>query len=221
MKFHFEKSLQYPSTRGIIRDIIEKIPERIGCILKLLSDLFLTFAKVGLFTFGGGYAMISIIADTCVEKKRWITHDEMMDITVIAESTPGPIAINAATYVGHRQAGIPGSVAATVGMVLPSFVIIYLISSVLDNFLEIAWIANAFRGIKIGVGLLILRVAVNMLKKMKPMPMPRIIAGCAFAVMLTVNFLALKFSSISLMLLAGSVSLLIFLVKGKKGGAGK
>ena len=187
--------------------------------MKMLSDLFLTFAKVGLFTFGGGYAMISIIADTCVEKKKWITHDEMMDITVIAESTPGPIAINAATYVGHKQAGIPGSVAATVGMVLPSFVIIYLISTVLDNFLEISLIANAFRGIKIGVGLLILRVAVNMLKKMKPLPMPRIIAGCAFAVMLTVNFLGLRFSSITLMLIAGSVSLLIFLLKTKKGGA--
>ena len=187
--------------------------------MHLLFDLFLTFAKVGLFTFGGGYAMISIIADLCVEKKKWISHEEMMDITVIAESTPGPIAINAATYVGHKQAGIPGSVAATVGIVLPSFVIIYLISTVLDNFLEIAWIANAFRGIRIGVGLLILRVAVNMVKKMKPMPLPRIIAGCAFAVMLTVNFLSLKFSSITLMILAGSVSLLIFLARGKKGGA--
>ena len=189
--------------------------------MHLLIDLFLTFAKVGLFTFGGGYAMISIIADTCVEKKKWITHDEMMDITVIAESTPGPIAINAATYVGHKQAGIPGSVAATVGIVLPSFLIIYFISTVLNNFLEIVWVANAFRGIKIGVGLLILRVAVNMLQKMKPMPLPRIIAGCAFAVMLAVNFLSLKFSSITLMLLAGSVSLLIFLRKEKKGGAVK
>ena len=189
--------------------------------MNLLLDLFLTFGKVGLFTFGGGFAMISIIEDTCVEKKRWITHDEMMDITVIAESTPGPIAINAATYVGHKQAGLPGSVAATVGMVLPSFVIIYLISSLLDNFLDILWIANAFRGIKIGVGLLILRVAVNMLQKMKPMPMPRIIAGIACAVMLTVNFLSVKFSSITLMILAGAASLLIFLAKEKKGGAAK
>ena len=189
--------------------------------MKLLFDLFFTFAKVGLFTFGGGYAMISIIADTCVEKKQWITHDEMMDLTVIAESTPGPIAINAATYIGHKQAGISGSVAATVGMVLPSFVIIYCISTLLDNFLEITLIANAFRGIKIGVGLLILRVALNMLKKMKPAPLPRIIAGCAFAVMLTVNFLSLKFSSITLMVLAGCVSLGIFLLQEKMGGAAK
>ena len=192
--------------------------------MKLLLDLFLTLAKVGLFTFGGGYAMISMIEDTCVERKKWITHDEMMEITVIAESTPGPIAINAATYVGFKQAGIPGSVAATVGMVLPSFVIIYLISTVLDNFLEIAWIANAFRGIKIGVGLLILRVALTMLKKMQKKPLPRIIAGCAFAVMLAVNFLSLKISSITLMLSAAAVSLGVFLTKGEpeqKGGIEK
>ena len=185
--------------------------------MKLL-DLFATFAKVGLFTFGGGYAMISIIENTCVEQKKWITHDEMMDITVIAESTPGPIAINAATYVGFKQGGLPGSIAATVGMVLPSFVIIYLISAVLDNFLEIQWIANAFRGIKIGVGILIFRVALTMLKKMKPAPLPRTIAGCAFGAMLTINFLALRISSITLMLIAGFVSLAIFLGKRKKGG---
>ena len=187
----------------------------------MLLELFFTFAKVGLFTFGGGYAMISIIENTCVEKKKWITHDEMMELTVLAESTPGPIAINAATYVGYKQGGLLGSVFSTVGMVLPSFVIIYLISSVLDNFLAITWIANAFKGIKIGVGLLILSVALNMLKKMKPKPMPRIIAGCAFAVMLAVNFLSLKFSSIALLLLAGAVSLGAFLIKGQKGGAGK
>lgn len=181
--------------------------------MKLLSELFLIFARIGMFTFGGGLAMISIIEDICVEKKKWITHDEMMDITVIAESTPGPIAINAATYVGFKQAGIPGSISATIGMVLPSFVIIYLISSVLDNFLEILWVANAFRGIKIGVGLVILRVAVNMLQKMPKKPFPRIVAGCAFAVMSAVNFLSLKFSSISLMILAGLVSLGIHLTK--------
>ena len=189
--------------------------------MNLLLDLFLTFAKVGLFTFGGGYAMISIIENTCVERKKWISHEEMMDLTVIAESTPGPIAINAATYVGYKQGGIPGSLCATVGMVLPSFVVIYLISAVLDNFLEITWIASAFHGIKIGVGILILRVAVNMLKKMKPMPLPRIIAGCACAVMLAVNFLSLKFSSITLMILAGAVGLAVFLAKGQKGGGGK
>lgn len=189
--------------------------------MHILLDLFLTFAKIGMFTFGGGYAMISLIENSCVGKKQWISHEEMMDITVIAESTPGPIAINAATYVGYKQAGIIGSILATLGIVLPSFVIIYLISEWMDNFLEILWIANAFKGIKIGVGILILRVAVNMLKKMKPMPMPRIIAGCAFAIMLAVNFLSLKFSTITLLILAGIVGCFVFLMKERKGGAGK
>lgn len=188
--------------------------------MKQLLDLFLTFVRVGLFTFGGGYAMISVVEGVCVEQKGWITHDEMMDVTVIAESTPGPIAINAATYVGYHLAGIPGSVCATVGVVLPSFVIIYMISTVLDNFLEIVWIANAFRGIKIGVGILIFRVALNMLKKLKPRPMPRIIAAGAFLVMLAVNFFSWNFSSITLMLIAGAVGLASYVAKTRKGGAG-
>jgi chromate transporter len=110
---------------------------------------------------------------------------------------------------------------ATVGMVAPSFVVIYLISSMLDNFLEIQWIANAFKGIKIGVGLLILRVPIQMRRKLKPKPQPRIIAGCAFAVMLAVNFLSLKFSTITLMLISGAVGLGIFLAKERKGGGAK
>ena len=131
-----------------------------------MIELFLTFAKIGLFTFGGGYAMIALIEDACVERKKWITHEEMMDLTVIAESTPGPIAINCATYVGYRQKGFWGSVIATLGMVFPSFVIIYVISMFLDRFLEITLIANAFRGIKLAVGLLIVNAALNMLGKM-------------------------------------------------------
>jgi len=184
-----------------------------------LAVLFLTFFRIGLFTFGGGYAMIAIIENICVERKHWITHEEMMDITVIAESTPGPIAINCATYVGYKQAGIPGSVATTVGMVLPSFIIIYLIASLLEHFMDIPLVANAFLGIKIGVGLLILRVAVNMVKKMPPKPFPRIIAGCAFGIVLAVNFLGWKLSSIVLMLMAGVISAAVFAVKKRRGKA--
>ena len=103
----------------------------------MLLDLFLTFAQIGLFTFGGGYAMISLIENACVERKHWITHDDMMNITVIAESTPGPIAVNCATFVGYRQKGLPGALAATLGLILPSFVIIYAVSVFLDSFLEI------------------------------------------------------------------------------------
>lgn len=189
--------------------------------MPILLNLFLTFAKIGLFTFGGGYAMISLIQDTCVEKKRWITHDEMMNVTVIAESTPGPIAINCATYVGYKQKGLSGAAAATVGMVLPSFCIIFLISMFLDDFLEIAWIAHAFRGIKIAVGVLILDAAVRMLRKMQKKALPLTIMGCAFLAMLLIDVFALRISSITLMLTAAAVSLVLFLVKqngGKEAG---
>ena len=121
--------------------------------LPMLSQLVFSFMKVGLFTFGGGYAMISVITDTCVEKKRWLTQDEMMDLTVVAESTPGPIAINCATYVGYKLAGMAGAVVATLGIVVPSFVIIYLISNFLDNFLAYPLVTKAFLGIKVGVGM--------------------------------------------------------------------
>ena len=185
--------------------------------MPVLLDLFLTFAKIGLFTFGGGYAMISPIQDTCVEKKRWITHDEMMNVTVIAESTPGPIAINCATYVGYKQKGLSGAAAATVGMVLPSFCIIFLISMFLDDFLEIAWIAHAFRGIKIAVGILILDAAVKMLRKMQKKPMPLGMMSCAFLAMLLIDVFALRISSITLMLTAATVSLVLFMVKQNSG----
>ena len=191
--------------------------------MNLLLDLFLSFARIGLFTFGGGYAMIALIENVCVEKKQWITHDEMMNITVIAESTPGPIAINCATYVGYKQKGLAGALAATVGMVLPSFCIIFAISVYLDHFLEIAWIAHAFQGIKIAVGILILDAAVKMLQKMKKKRLPLGIMLCAFAAMLLIDLTSVRISSIVLMLAAGLVSLIVFLVKrpAAKGGAGK
>ena len=187
----------------------------------ILMELFLTFAKIGLFTFGGGYAMIALIENACVEKKGWITHDEMMNVTVIAESTPGPIAINCATFVGYKKGGFIGALIATIGMVLPSFLIIYLISMFLDNFLEITIIAHAFKGIKVAVGLLILDAAITMIKKMHKKVLPRAIMLCSFAVMLMINLFAWNFSSISLMLIAAAVSLSIFIMKGAPDGPGK
>ncbi len=181
--------------------------------MNLLLDLFLTFAKIGLFTFGGGYAMIALIENSCVEKKRWITHDEMMNVTVIAESTPGPIAINCATYVGYKQKGLPGAAAATIGMVLPSFCIILIVSVFLDSFLEIKWIASAFAGIKIGVGILILDAGIKMIRKMKKKLLPRIIAAGAFFAMLISDLFALRVSSVALMVAAALISLSSFLMK--------
>ena len=192
--------------------------------MNILLDLFLTFAKVGLFTFGGGYAMISMIEHHCVDQKQWITHDEMMNITVIAESTPGPIAINCATFTGYKKARFSGAVAATLGMIVPSFLVIYLISMFLDNFLELTLVASAFKGIKIAVGVLILDAAVTMIKKMHKKKLPRAIMVCSFIAMFCINLFALNFSSISLMILAAAVSLTIFILNGapeQKGGAKK
>ena len=183
--------------------------------MSLLIELFLAFAKIGFFTFGGGYAMIAMIEHACVEEKKWISHDDMMNITVIAESTPGPIAINCVTFVGYKQKGLAGAIAATLGIVLPSFVTIYLIANLLDNFLEIAIIANAFKGIKLAVGVLILEAAVKMIKKMPAKPIPRKIMICAAAFMLINNIFSLKFSSVAVMLAAGLISLCVF-VAGEK-----
>ena len=170
--------------------------------MNIMLDLFLSFAKIGLFTFGGGYAMISLIESTCVE---------------------GPIAINCATYVGYKQKGFAGALIATIGMILPSFCIIFTISKFLDHFLEITWIAHAFQGIKIAVGILILDAAVKMLQKMQKKPMPLTFMLCAFAAMFLINIFSVRISSIILMMAAGLISLVIFMVKKSavKGGAGK
>ncbi len=187
----------------------------------VLLDLFLTFMKIGLFTFGGGYAMLAIIENICVEQKKWISHDKMMDVTVIAESTPGPIAINCATYIGYSQGKLTGSVAAMLGVVLPSFVIIYVISLFLDRFLAITWIANAFSGIQCAVGILIVNAALNMMKKMKKTKKSLSILWPAFGIMLLVDLFSLHFSSISLILIVAALSLLFFALSQRKGGEAK
>ena len=187
---------------------------------KKLWELFLSFAKIGAFTFGGGYVMISLISQECVEKKRWLTHDEMTTVMAVAESTPGPIAMNCATYTGYQQAGLMGAAVATLGLVLPSFVVIYIISLFLDNFLAITWIANAFKGIKIGVGVLILQAGLNMLRKMKrKKPLQLGIVAAAAGILLTVNCLALRLSTLWLMLGAAVLSVSLYAVQRRKGAA--
>jgi len=181
-----------------------------------LLDLFFTFAKVGMFTFGGGYAMISILDDTCVEKKKWITHEDILNLTVIAESTPGPVAINCSTFVGYKKRGIVGAIAATIGMIVPSFVIIYLISIFLGQFLEIPWVAAAFSGIKISVAILIFDAGLNMLKQMKKSKFTVGVAGVSLALMLITNLTPLSISSTLLMFLAAVLSLAMYSIKAYK-----
>ena len=184
---------------------------------KLLWRLFSVFFKIGLFTFGGGYAMISIIEDACVDRRGWITKEEMDELVVVAESTPGPIAINCATFVGARQGGFPGAAIATLGMVLPSFLVIFAISRFLDRFLEIRAVASAFKGVKLAVGVLVLDAGLRMLRRMPKKPLPVIILAVTLALMLLVNFTALRLSSVVLLLAAAALSLAVFAAK-KRGG---
>lgn len=182
----------------------------------VLGELFLTFVKIGLFTFGGGYAMISVIEHICVEDKQWISHDDMMNITVIAESTPGPVAINCATFVGYKKKGIGGAIVATLGMLIPSFTIIFVISMFLDHFLEIGIIANAFKGIKLAVGILIVDAALKMIRKMQKKVYICVILICSTVMMLAINIFSLTFSYLIIMLVAGMISLGLFAGKSRK-----
>ena len=135
--------------------------------MKKVTDLFVTFFKIGAFTFGGGYAMIPLIEREVCEGKKWLTKDDLLEIVAVAESTPGPVAINAATFVGHKVRGFWGALAATLGVVLPSFVIISIISVILDQFRDIKAVNYAFMGIRAGVLALILKAMVSMYKASK------------------------------------------------------
>jgi len=130
-------------------------------------NLFWTFFKIGLFTFGGGYAMIPFIHRFGVDKYKWISEDEFMNIIAIAESTPGPIAINSATYIGYKVKGMKGSLVATLGVSIPSLVIIILISVFFMQFKENQHVEFAFQGVRIGVAVLILNAGIRMYKKLK------------------------------------------------------
>lgn len=177
---------------------------------RLLLELFWTYFKIGLFTFGGGYAMIAVIENICVERKKWITHEDMVNVTVLAESTPGPIAINCATFVGYKQRGILGALFATLGVVMPSFIIIFALASVLDRFIEVKAVASAFAGIRIAVGLLIISAAVNMMGKMKKTAFSIAVLIAAFLLMLAINAFSLKISVILLIIAAAAAGLLHF-----------
>ena len=188
--------------------------------MPLLLELFLTFAKIGAFTFGGGYAMIALLDHTCVEQKKWLTAEEFSDLTVIAESTPGPIAINCSTYTGNKKAGFAGAVAATLGMVLPSFLILLAISFFFENFLSYPLIANAFRGIRVAVSLLIFRAGAKMAKKMLKSSETKTSSLLFILVFFTlsfcISFFRLSISTIWLIMAAGLAGFLLYGHKRKE-----
>lgn len=154
---------------------------------RLVLELFLTFLKIGAFTFGGGYAMISIIEREIAENKKYVTRKDILDIVAVAESTPGPIAINMATFVGFRVAGTPGSAAATLGVVLPSFIIIYVLSFVLRQFQSLDIVRYAFHGIRAGVLALIVKGWISMTKACPRSVFSLIVAIVAFVFATFVN----------------------------------
>ncbi len=149
-----------------------------------LLPLFLTFLKIGAFTFGGGYAMIPLIQKEVTENHKWLSDEDILNIVAIAESTPGPIAINSATFVGYMTCGVLGSVLATLGVVLPAFVVISLISLLLRNINDIQAVQYAFMGIRAGVLALVIKALISMYKQCPKNLVAYIIAGLAFAVTL-------------------------------------
>lgn len=184
--------------------------------MKAVFDLFYTFFKLGLFTFGGGYAMIPHLKEVVIEKKKWLTDNEVLDIIAVAESTPGPIAINMATYVGYKQKGFWGSFFATVGVVLPSFVIIFLISLFFSSILQNQYVSYAFVGIKCGVAFLITKTGVEMLVKMKKKPTNIVLFLITLIGMILLELFAVNISSIFFILFGGTVGLIVFAIANRK-----
>ena len=192
--------------------------------IKALLSIFLSMMKIGLFTFGGGYAMINLLENEFVKRKSWIDSDEFCDLVTIAESTPGPIAINCATYIGYKKERMLGSVLATLGMCVPSFVIIFLISMFFDSFLELSVVNAAFRGIQVCVVYLIASAGFKMLKKIKKTAFNISVMVIVLVAMLSFSLLSIHFSSILYILIFGFIGLSIFTVgfiKEKKSGEAK
>jgi len=181
--------------------------------------LFLTMFKIGLFTFGGGYAMIALLEDEFVAKKKWLEKNEFLDMLAIAESTPGPIAINSATYIGYRSAGVLGSLCATLGVCLPSFIIIFTISLFFDAFLEIKYVQYAFRGIQVAVIYLILSAGLKMLRQLDKTPLSVSLFCIATVALLLSSFFAAGLSVILFILAGGAVGLSAYFIgKLRRGG---
>lgn len=184
-----------------------------GEVYEKTRDLFWTFLKIGAFTFGGGYAMVALLEREFVEDKQWLSREEFLDMVAIAESTPGPVAVNSATYVGYKIEGVEGAAASTLAVCLPSFVVIYLISLVFDRFLQLSAVASAFRGIQVCVIYLILSAGMKMLKSLSGTAFNRIIVAGVVAAMVGCSVAAVSFSSLYYILLCGAAGVLIYLLK--------
>lgn len=188
------------------------------------KELFWTFFKIGAFTFGGGYAMVALLQNEFVEEKKWVTKEEFLDMVAIAESTPGPVAVNSATYIGYKiegAAGAAGAAASTVAVCLPSFAVIYLISLFFDQFLRLSVVASAFHGIQVCVIYLILSAGLKMLKQLERSAFNIVILTTVAAAMVGCSIAAVSFSSIFYILFSGAAGLLVYAVQQLRKGEKK
>ena len=186
--------------------------------VKSLGTLFFTFFKIGLFTFGGGYAMIALLEEEFIQRRKWLDKDEFLDMAAIAESTPGPVAINSATYLGYKLARVPGAATATVAVCLPSFLIIYAISLFFEQFTQLTVIANAFKGIQVCVIYLIFSAGVRMLKALDKSPFATGVLAAVMLVMVGLSLAGVSVSSILLILLSGAAGVAAWLIGRRKEG---
>lgn len=186
--------------------------------VKSLETLFFTFFKIGLFTFGGGYAMIALLEEEFIQRRKWLDKDEFLDMTAIAESTPGPVAINSATYLGYKLAKVPGAATATVAVCLPSFLIIYAISLFFEQFTQLTVIASAFKGIQVCVIYLIFSAGVRMLKSLDKSPFATGVLAAVMLVMVGLSLAGVSVSSILLILLSGAAGVAAWLIGRRKEG---
>ena len=186
--------------------------------VKSLETLFFTFFKIGLFTFGGGYAMIALLEEEFIQRRKWLDKDEFLDMAAIAESTPGPVAINSATYLGYKLAKVPGAATATVAVCLPSFLIIYAISLFFEQFTQLTVIANAFKGIQVCVIYLIFSAGVRMLKALDKSPFATGVLAAVMLVMVGLSLAGVSVSSILLIFLSGAAGVAAWLIGRRKEG---
>lgn len=184
--------------------------------MKKYLTLFLTMLKIGLFTFGGGYAMIALLENEFISRKKWIEKDDFLDMVAIAESTPGPIAINSATYLGYKILGVTGSLTATIAVCIPSFFIIYVISLFFDAFLSLTLVSYAFKGIQVCVIYLIFSAGIKLLKGIKKTAFNISIICIVIASMVFTTLFAIKFSTVYYILIAGMVGIFAYFINNLK-----
>ena len=177
-----------------------------------MFELLFIFFKIGLFTFGGGYAMIPMLKDELINKKGWISEDEMIEILLVAESTPGPAAINMATYLGYKRKGILGSLVATIGVSIPSIVIIIIISLILNQFKDNKYVNYAFNGINVAITILIVTSALSMFKNMDKNILTIILFIIVLACLILLNFFNQSFQSIYYIMIGILLGIMIYFI---------